>query len=182
LGVIFSKELSWRNHIEYVVSKSIKMLGLLKCSLPNAPYNIKILAYKALVRPVLEYAGEVWDPHTKSHADQIEAVQSKAIRFIKNLKGWNHSVTHEKKVCGLEPLAKRRQAKRIAMFHCILSNANTFPSLTNTLNAMNNSSHTMNTRTKFSYNSLACSSPIYWRSFLIRTSRELRTGAIVADF
>ena len=31
--------------------------------------------YKTLLRPILEYASTVWDPHSKSDADKIEHTQ-----------------------------------------------------------------------------------------------------------
>ena len=47
--------------------------------------KIKLLAYSTLCKPILEYASEVWDPSSKQLEQQIEAVQRKAFRFIKNL-------------------------------------------------------------------------------------------------
>ena len=45
------------------------------------PENIK--AYVTLVRPCLEYACSVWDPHTQKHCQDIEGVQRQAARFVK---------------------------------------------------------------------------------------------------
>ena len=40
-------------------------------------------AYVTLVRPCLEYACSVWDPHTQMHCQDIEGVQRQAARFVK---------------------------------------------------------------------------------------------------
>ena len=47
------------------------------------PENIKSQAYVTLVRPCLEYACSVWDPHTQKHCQDIEGVQRQAARFVK---------------------------------------------------------------------------------------------------
>ena len=38
--------------------------------------------YCSLVRPLLEYSCETWDPHTKRNIDKLEAVQRRATRWI----------------------------------------------------------------------------------------------------
>ena len=46
--------------------------------------SVKSQAYLTLVRPCLEYACSVWDPHTQKHCHDIEGVQQRAARFVKN--------------------------------------------------------------------------------------------------
>ena len=38
--------------------------------------------YCSLVRPLLEYSCETWNPHTKRNIDKLEAVQPRATRWI----------------------------------------------------------------------------------------------------
>ena len=38
--------------------------------------------YCSLVRPLLEYSYETWNPHTKRNIDKLEAVQQRATRWI----------------------------------------------------------------------------------------------------
>ena len=40
------------------------------------------IQYTDLVRPRIEYAGAVWDPHNKNHKQEIEKVQKFAARFV----------------------------------------------------------------------------------------------------
>ena len=50
----------------------------------------KINAYKALVRPSLEYACVVWAPYTTHDNDLLESVQFRATRWIESF--WDSSV------------------------------------------------------------------------------------------
>ena len=49
--------------------------------------NIKILAYFGLVRPLLEYAAQVWDSYTDKNIRKTEIVQRRATRFVV----WNYN-------------------------------------------------------------------------------------------
>ena len=51
--------------------------------------DVKSVAYMTTVRPCLEYASVVWNPHTVSDINIIEAVQKRATRWI--CTRWNSS-------------------------------------------------------------------------------------------
>ena len=55
--------------------------------------EIKSKAYLTLVRPILEYASSVWDPHLIKDSDQIEKVQRAAARWVTSDYSWSSSVT-----------------------------------------------------------------------------------------
>ncbi len=63
VGVTIASDLYWRHHIENIVGKANKTLGFLKPNLKHCPQEIKVQAYKTLVRPILEYSSTVWDPY-----------------------------------------------------------------------------------------------------------------------
>lgn len=82
LGVIFTPTLSWSNHIDYICGKALKKLGYIRRSLSDAPKDTKLVAYRTLIRPILEYASPVWNPYKHCEINPVESVQRKAIRFI----------------------------------------------------------------------------------------------------
>ena len=60
LGVELAQDLSWNCHINQTVSKAQRTLNLLRRNLTDCSRTTKELAYKALVRPTLEYASCTW--------------------------------------------------------------------------------------------------------------------------
>ena len=62
LGVIISSDLSWKPHVLSVAAKANKILGLLKDTFGKCSEAITI-GYKSMVRPIVEYACPVWNPH-----------------------------------------------------------------------------------------------------------------------
>ena len=56
LGVPLSDDLTWRIHISYLVGDASRTLNVLRRTLRIPSQNTKALAFKALVRPKLEYA------------------------------------------------------------------------------------------------------------------------------
>ena len=65
LGVRIDNKLStWNDHIQYIIHKSAQVNGFLYRNLRQCPPHIKTACYKSMVRPILEYASSVWDPHT----------------------------------------------------------------------------------------------------------------------
>ena len=51
-------------------------------NLVNCPKEIKEKCYRALVRPIMEYAAVVWDPATMKNVKKVEMVQSRAARTV----------------------------------------------------------------------------------------------------
>ena len=82
LGILFTDDLTWTNHIGKITKKANSSLGFLRRNLTHCPKNCKRNAYLALVRPILEYGAVVWDPHLQKDIDKLERVQRSAARFI----------------------------------------------------------------------------------------------------
>ena len=63
LGVI-SHNLTWSEHIKQITNKANRTKGFLQQYLHNCPLEIKSNCYKAMVKPILDYAAFIWSPHT----------------------------------------------------------------------------------------------------------------------
>ena len=75
LGVITDHHLSWNRHIDHVVSKANRMLGLIERTCKGLD-NPKTLCSN------LEYCSVVWSPYTKRNIVKLERVQRRATKFI----------------------------------------------------------------------------------------------------
>ena len=83
LGVELDSKLTWNEHISTITGKANSSFGFLRRNLYNCLEQIKTHAYYSLVRPHLEYACSVWDPHKQKNIQSIEKVQRRAVRFVK---------------------------------------------------------------------------------------------------
>ena len=66
LGVFFSNNGSWNDHIEYIVSKSYKRINIMR-KMKNVLDRFSLeKVYISFVRPILEYADVVWDSQNQN--------------------------------------------------------------------------------------------------------------------
>ena len=78
LRVDISNDLSWKSHVTRISNTANKSLGFLRRNLKAKNPQLGERAYKAIVRPQLEYAALVWDPHHQDDILKIEIVQRRA--------------------------------------------------------------------------------------------------------
>ena len=117
LGVMITQDLNWARHIQSVCNKGNRILGVFYRNLSFCPRDAKLAAYKGLLRPVLEYASTVWDPHQSYLKDSLEAIQRRAARFVASEYSREPgTVTSLLKDLDLVPLVERRKQNRLILF------------------------------------------------------------------
>ena len=85
LGVMFSSDLSWSDHIDYVTAKCYKVIGLLRRAFSSSlPVLIKKQLYLLLVRSHLSYCSVLWRPHLLKDVEKLENIQRRATKYILN--------------------------------------------------------------------------------------------------
>ena len=84
VGVTITSDLQWNQHIYNITNKANSILGLLGRNLRIPSQTIKTHAYQSLVRPHLEYASTVWDPHTHENIYKLDIIQRRAVRYTCN--------------------------------------------------------------------------------------------------
>ena len=120
LGVDVSSTLSLNSHIDRVVNNANRTLGYIRRNIKCQNTDVRESAYNTLVRPQLEYASAVWDPHTKERISKIEMVQRRAARWT--LRNFDHqaSVTEMINKLGWRTLEQRRADARLCLFYKIV--------------------------------------------------------------
>ena len=174
LGVTITNKFKWDAHVNEITNKGLQRLGMLRRVLYRAPIKVKRTAYLSLCRPIIEYAGEVWDPHTKKLIDQLEMVQRRAVRFIYNIKGVASITSYREKLC-LDTLEDRRRNARISLLHHLLESG-LHSSLAAHFDRLvhQNHSHMTRSASQSKPSALSASHDFLHFSFIHRTSRDLR--------
>ena len=116
LGVTFSNDGNWTTHIENIVNsafKQVNVLRKLKFILSSSCLSKMDLSY---IRPLLEYACEVWDGCYEREIEKLEKVQLEAARIVTGLTKYasKDALYFE---TGWEPLADRRKFRKLTIFY-----------------------------------------------------------------
>jgi hypothetical protein len=119
LGVTISDKLSWDSNYRRTVSKANRILGMLQRNIHQCSKETKAKAYKALVRPHLEYAAAVTDPYQSKDIQMLDRVQRRAARFVVGDYRRRSSVTKMIQDLEWESLADRREIARLCQLYQI---------------------------------------------------------------
>ena len=119
LGITFTNDMRWNQHIDNITAKANKTLHFLQRNVHISCPRLKTTAYQTFVRRTLEYATMVWDPHTKGNIHKIEMVQRRAARYVLHRYHNRSSVSEMLQHLNWPLLEVRRQHQRLAMLYKI---------------------------------------------------------------
>lgn len=117
LGVTLQSDLRWSKHIDGVTNKASRSIGFLRRNLKVNSRKIKETAYKSLVRPLVEYAAPVWDPHTAKDIKKVEMTQRRAARYVTNRHHNTSSVSEMLHDLNWRSLEDRRRDARLTLLY-----------------------------------------------------------------
>ena len=121
LGVIINSTLTWSDHISRVCSRARQQLGLLYRQFygDSSTSTLKAL-YITQVRPHLEYATPVWDPHLSKDINALESVQRFASKVC--TKKWRDVSYDERlKLLNIDALQSRRSQLKLYYLYKIIN-------------------------------------------------------------
>ena len=121
LGVIFSSDCKWTKHIDMLVERASKQLTVLRKLKFRLKREYLEKIYFTFIRPILEYASEVWDNCGQINSDRLEKIQIEAARIVTGLPIYA-SVQSIYRETGWEKLSTRREVRKILMFYKITFN------------------------------------------------------------
>ena len=85
LGIIVRSHLNWADHVNYILQKELKVLHFIMSILKKGNYNVKRLAYTALLGLILEYGVVCWDPYREGQVSALNRVQKRVAKFANNI-------------------------------------------------------------------------------------------------
>ena len=197
LGVVFSDDLKWKKHVDMVVNKVSKIVGILYRVGHILDADKLKLLYHTLLEPHLTYCCSVWSsPHKTGNLDRILRLQKAAVRIITCSSYLSHSNPLFYKLKILKIYELSHLSKLVFMFksvHNLLPNqfCNYFMTVDQT--------HSYNTRTASNYvvpyartasraHNLQVLGPRLWNSlsddlkrefFLPAFKREVKSGFLL---
>ena len=121
LGCTITNTLDWGQHITNITTKANMTLGFLRRNLNIASSKTKETAYLTMVRPTVEFASTVWDPHEKQDINKLEMIQRRGARFVKHNYHNRFSVTDMLNDLKWRSLENRRRDARLTMFYKIIN-------------------------------------------------------------
>ena len=118
LGVHVDSKLSWNQQVDKTSAKANSTLGFVRRNVITTSEDIKLKAYKQLVRPILEYASCAWDSVGVTKEKKLEAVQRRAARFVCGIRRTDRktSTTGLLQRLNLPVLSERRGTRRLQLF------------------------------------------------------------------
>jgi hypothetical protein len=112
LGLTFNSSLTWTDHINQLVSKASRCIGLLKRIGRDVPRQCLEVLYKSMIRPIMEYADIIFDGSSDASLKRLEDTQRQAaLACTSAYKHTRHVNLLEE--LGWSPLAIRRKHHRM---------------------------------------------------------------------
>jgi len=118
LGVYHDSRLKYDHHVSLIAHKAYKrMVLILKC-FHSRNFEVLKFAFCVFVRPLLEFASQVWSPHYKYLIDKVESVQRFFTRTISGIRDLPYA--DRLKNLGLETIERRRLVHDLVFIYKIL--------------------------------------------------------------
>ena len=91
LGITIDSDLNFKVHIYGKIKLAFSMLAIINRNFFNLDKDTFKLLYKSLVRSHIEYGHSVWNPYRIGIISDLERVQKRATKMVKNCKKLSYS-------------------------------------------------------------------------------------------
>ena len=141
LDIHIHSTLNWNTHINKTAHRANTTSAFLHRNIRTCPRKTKHLAYTKLVRPILEYASIIWDPHTASNIHKLETVQRRSARHIMHNYNRHANVTTMLQHLHLPTLQQRRHHFKVITLYRITHQLASIPTATYITPSTRNTQH-----------------------------------------
>ncbi|GBM73616.1 putative RNA-directed DNA polymerase from transposon BS [Araneus ventricosus] len=126
LGIIFDTKLDFSQHINSMVSKAYRRLGILKRKTKEFSSEIALkVLYYAHVRSSLEYCSIIWDPIYRNKIEIIERIQNNFLRYLLYKKNGIYlqdvSSSYLRDMFNIASLCSRRDVSCVLFFYKVIN-------------------------------------------------------------
>jgi hypothetical protein len=90
LGIVVDDALDFKEHTQGKINKAFSMLGIIKRNFRHMDKHTFVKIYKTMVRSHLEYAVSAWAPHLKGLVNDIERVQRRATKLVRQCQNMSY--------------------------------------------------------------------------------------------
>ena len=123
LGIVLASNNKWSAHIDTIIQSAAKQVSFLrkvKYRFSKATLN-KVYYTCTYIRPLLEYASEVWGGCNQAESSRLEQVQLNTARIVTGLPIFAslNSLYYE---TGWDTLAERQKYKKLNLMYKIVNN------------------------------------------------------------
>ncbi len=119
LGIITSDKLNnYDKHVSHIVLKATKRAGAILRSFRHLFNTTLTNLFLSLVRPILEYNSQLWNPSKKQNVAIIESVQRSFTKKLNGLKGLSYD--ERCKTLGLVTLERRRLNQDLTLVYSMI--------------------------------------------------------------
>ena len=118
MGVTLSNDAKWNNHIENIILSVSRYLGILrKLKYRSSRQNLEKL-YLVYIRPIFEYAREIWDNCGVCYSTKLEKLELDAARIVTGLPIFTKTDKLYLET-GWTTLSSRRHNRKLQLFYNI---------------------------------------------------------------
>ena len=116
VSVTLSSDVNWTTHIDNITTSSLKQVYVLrKLKFTLSKKSVSNI-YISFIRPLLEYACDMWDGCFEYDTEKIEKIQLKAARIVTGLTKFSSLEVLYFEI-GWEILAERRRQRKLTTFY-----------------------------------------------------------------
>ena len=120
LGAVLHKSLKWDAHMEYVATKTNAISRALAPLLHSRGMSAeaKRVVLLSVVRPVMEHAAHVWNPHTKSGKAKLDSLQMALVKACFHCAPQTSHVLVQQEL-GVRPMHAWTDKRQLELWHVL---------------------------------------------------------------
>ena len=121
LGIILDTKLSWSNYVDYIHTKCMKRLDIMKKLKYKIDRRSLETIYKCFIRPIIEYGNFLYVGAKQIHLNKISYIEKEAERLVTGATKRCSTILMESE-CGWNNLANRRTEQCLLLIYKIINN------------------------------------------------------------